>query len=39
MDRLQSMEVLLAVVETGSMSAAGRELGMPLPTVSRKKGV
>ena len=36
MDRLQSMEVLLAVVETGSMSAAGRELGMPLPTVSRK---
>jgi len=36
MDRLQSMHVLLAAVETGSMSAAGRALGMPLPTVSRK---
>lgn len=36
MDRLQSMEVLLAAVETGSLSAAGRKLGMPLPTVSRK---
>jgi DNA-binding transcriptional LysR family regulator len=30
------MTVLLAAVQTGSLSAAGRKLGMPLPTVSRK---
>ena len=30
------MAVLLAVVEAGSLSAAGRKLGMPLATVSRK---
>ncbi|HMB59602.1 MAG TPA: LysR family transcriptional regulator, partial [Xanthomonadales bacterium] len=36
MDRLKAMEVFLAAVETGSLSAAGRKLGMPLPTVSRK---
>ena len=30
------MSVLLAAVETGSLSGAGRKLGMPLPTVSRK---
>jgi DNA-binding transcriptional LysR family regulator len=30
------MTVLLAAVEGGSLSAAGRKLGMPLPTVSRK---
>jgi DNA-binding transcriptional LysR family regulator len=30
------MSVLLAAVEAGSLSAAGRKLGMPLPTVSRK---
>jgi DNA-binding transcriptional LysR family regulator len=30
------MSVLAAAVETGSFSAAGRQLGMPLPTVSRK---
>lgn len=36
MDRLDAMEVLLAVVETGSFSAASRRMGMPLPTVSRK---
>ena len=36
MNRLESMEVLLAVVDTGSLSAAGRKLGMPLATVSRK---
>jgi DNA-binding transcriptional LysR family regulator len=35
-DRLESMSVLLAVVEAGSLSAAGRKLGMPLATVSRK---
>jgi DNA-binding transcriptional LysR family regulator len=36
MDRLDSMRVLLAVVDAGSLSAAGRKLGMPLATVSRK---
>src|SRR6185312_2743152 len=36
MDRFESMTVLLAAVETGSLSAAGRRLGMPLATVSRK---
>jgi len=35
-DRLESMAVLLAAVEAGSLSAAGRKLGMPLATVSRK---
>lgn len=36
MDRLDAMTVFRAVVETGSLSAAGRKLGMPLATVSRK---
>jgi DNA-binding transcriptional LysR family regulator len=36
MNRLESMGVLLAVVEAGSLSAAGRKLGMPLATVSRR---
>jgi len=36
MDRFESMTVLLTAVETGSLSAAGRRLGMPLATVSRK---
>ncbi|OYO30519.1 LysR family transcriptional regulator [Janthinobacterium sp. PC23-8] len=36
MDRLDSMAVLLAVVDAGSLSAAARQLGMPLATVSRK---
>lgn len=36
MDRLESMEILLAAVEAGSLSAAGRKLGIPLATVSRK---
>jgi DNA-binding transcriptional LysR family regulator len=36
MDRLNAMEVLLAAVEEGSLSAASRRLRMPLPTVSRK---
>jgi DNA-binding transcriptional LysR family regulator len=36
MNRLESMSVLLAVVDGGSLSAAGRRLGMPLATVSRK---
>jgi DNA-binding transcriptional LysR family regulator len=36
MDRLDAMTVLLRVVDRGSFSAASRELGMPLATVSRK---
>lgn len=36
MDRLGAMSVFVAAVEAGSLSAAGRKLGMPLPTVSRK---
>ena len=36
MDRFETMSVFLAVVEGGSLSAAGRRLGMPLATVSRK---
>ena len=35
MDRFEAMGVLLAVVETGSLSAAGRKLGMPLASISR----
>ena len=35
MDRLEAMSLLVSVVEAGSLSAAGRKLGMPLPTVSR----
>ncbi|OOG62682.1 HTH-type transcriptional regulator PgrR [Ensifer sp. M14] len=36
MDRLDAMGVLLAVIESGSLSAASRQLKMPLATVSRK---
>ncbi|WP_149194999.1 LysR family transcriptional regulator [Luteimonas suaedae] len=36
MDRLETMSVFKSVVEEGSLSAAGRRLGMPLATVSRK---
>jgi DNA-binding transcriptional LysR family regulator len=36
MDRLESMSILLAAVEAGSLSSASRKLGMPLATVSRK---
>ncbi len=36
MDRLDAMSVLVAVVETGSLSAAARRIGSPLSTVSRK---
>src|SRR3546814_16096174 len=36
MDRLEAMALLMNVVEEGSLSAAGRRLGMPLATVSRK---
>ncbi|SEQ43300.1 DNA-binding transcriptional regulator, LysR family [Solimonas aquatica] len=36
MNRLEAMSVFTAVVEAGSLSAAGRRLHMPLATVSRK---
>jgi DNA-binding transcriptional LysR family regulator len=36
MDRLETMSLLVAVAEAGSLSAASRKLGVPLPTVSRK---
>ncbi len=36
MDRLESMSILVDVVEAGSLSAASRRLNMPLPTLSRK---
>lgn len=36
MDRLEAMTILVTVVEAGSFTAAGRRLGIPLPTVSRK---
>ncbi len=36
MDRLGAMSVLLAAVEAGSLSKAGKALGLPLATVSRK---
>jgi len=36
MDRLEAMSLLVSAVESGSLSAAGRKLGVPLPTVSRK---
>jgi len=35
-DRLESMSILVAVVNAGSFSAAARQLKMPLATVSRK---
>jgi DNA-binding transcriptional LysR family regulator len=36
MDRLEAMSILVTAAEAGSLSAAGRKLGIPLPTVSRK---
>ena len=36
MDRLEAMSMLLLTVDRGSLSAAGRELRVPLPTLSRK---
>jgi DNA-binding transcriptional LysR family regulator len=36
MDRFESISVLIAVVDAGSLSAAARRLNMPLATVSRK---
>jgi len=36
MDRLEAMSMLVAVAEKGSLSAAGRDLKVPLATLSRK---
>ena len=36
MDQLDAMRLLVAVADTGSLSAAGRRLGLPLSTVSRQ---
>jgi DNA-binding transcriptional LysR family regulator len=36
LDRFEAIKTLLAAVDGGSLSAASRKLGMPLPTVSRK---
>jgi DNA-binding transcriptional LysR family regulator len=36
MDRLEAMSVIIAVTETGSISAAARRLKSPVATVSRK---
>lgn len=36
MDRLDAMSVFAAIADGGSLSAAGRHLGVPLATVSRK---
>jgi len=38
MDRLEAMSILIAVVDAGSLSAASRQLAIPLATVSRKVG-
>lgn len=36
MDRFEAMRTLIAAVDRGSLSAASRALGIPLPTVSRR---
>ena len=36
MDRFQAMLTLIAAVDGGSLTAASRSLGVPLPTVSRR---
>lgn len=36
MDRFEAMALLVQVAEAGSLSAAGRRLGLPLTTVSRR---
>jgi DNA-binding transcriptional LysR family regulator len=36
MDRLSAMRIFAAVADAGSLSAAGRRLGVPLATVSRQ---
>ena len=36
MDRFEAMRTLVAAVDAGSLSAASRQLNIPLPTVSRR---
>ena len=36
MDRFEAMEMLLAAIDRGSLSAAARHLRVPVPTLSRK---
>src|SRR5215472_10189829 len=36
MDRLEAMSAFVAVVKAGSFSAAARDLGIPLATLSRR---
>jgi DNA-binding transcriptional LysR family regulator len=36
MDRFEAMAMLLAAVEKGSLSAGAREMGVPIPTLTRK---
>jgi len=36
MDRLEAMAMLVEAVDSGSLSAVGRKMNVPLPTVSRK---
>jgi DNA-binding transcriptional LysR family regulator len=36
MDRLEAMAMLVEAIESGSLSAAGRKMQVPLPSVSRK---
>ena len=36
MDRVELMSLAVSIAEAGSLSAASRKLGMPVPTVSRK---
>jgi DNA-binding transcriptional LysR family regulator len=36
MDRFEAMRTLIAAIDGGSLSAASRTLGVPLPTVSRR---
>ena len=36
MGRFEAMRTLIAAVDGGSLSAASRSLGVPLPTVSRR---
>ena len=37
MDRFEAIRTLIAAVDGGSLSAASRSLGVPLPTVSRRR--
>jgi len=36
MDRLEAMAMLLVAIDKGSLSAGAREMGIPIPTFSRK---